>query len=111
MAFQQTINSTEKLDGGQSPQMMLPISVSNSAAPPTSANGIDESFLNPIYREKLAYLQKDTREGSKIVNVWVYNFETELARITKLLEKYPLVAMDTEFPGTLESDFESGPED
>lgn len=45
------------------------------------------------------------------MNVWVYNFEIELAKISSLLDKYPLIAMDTEFPGTLESDFESGPEE
>jgi hypothetical protein len=46
-----------------------------------------------------------------IVNVWIYNFEVELAKISALLDEYPMIAMDTEFPGTLESDFESGPED
>jgi len=41
----------------------------------------------------------------------VYNFEHELAKISDLLRKFPYVAMDTEFPGFLESEFENGPED
>lgn len=59
----------------------------------------------------MAYLDRDSSEGANICNVWVYNFEYELAKITKLLDKYCYVAMDTEFPGFLESEYESGPED
>lgn len=36
-----------------------------------------------------------------IKNVWVYNFEEELDKISELLDEFPFVAMDTEFPGTV----------
>ena len=38
-------------------------------------------------------LQHETFQGPNICNVWVYNFEHELARISELLENYPIVAM------------------
>jgi len=41
----------------------------------------------------------------------VYNFEHELARVSELLDQFPIVAMDTEFPGFLECDFDNGPEE
>jgi len=38
---------------------------------------------------------------SNICNVWIYNFEEELEKISELVEKYPIIAMDTEFPGVV----------
>lgn len=37
--------------------------------------------------------------SQQIVEVWEDNFETELGNLTKLLEEYNYVALDTEFPG------------
>lgn len=34
-----------------------------------------------------------------------------MAKISELLKTFTYVAMDTEFPGFLESEFENGPED
>ena len=42
-----------------------------------------------------------------IKNVWLDNFEDELPVISELLERYPYVAMDTEFPGVI---YEEAPE-
>ena len=42
-----------------------------------------------------------------IRNVWVYNFEEELDKISALLDKYPFIAMDTEFPGTVIQQYDS----
>lgn len=36
--------------------------------------------------------------------MWYDNFEEQLPIITELLEKYPYIAMDTEFPGVIIED-------
>lgn len=43
----------------------------------------------------------EPEENSIIKNVWYHNFEEQLPIITDLLEKYPYIAMDTEFPGII----------
>ena len=50
-------------------------------------------FLKQHYKDQLAYLERDTSEGANICNVWVYNFEHELSKISELLKKYTFVAM------------------
>ena len=55
--------------------------------------GAEPYFLNQHYKNQLAFLERDSSEGANICNVWVYNFEHELAKISKLLKKYTYVAM------------------
>mmetsp|Transcript_31434 Transcript_31434/g.54513 ORF Transcript_31434/g.54513 Transcript_31434/m.54513 type:complete len:292 (+) Transcript_31434:463-1338(+) len=38
-------------------------------------------------------------EEEIFVDVWDYNFHTEIRKISEMLETYPYIAMDTEFPG------------
>ena len=37
--------------------------------------------------------------GANIKDVWDGNQEEEIVNITKFIEDYPILAMDTEFPG------------
>lgn len=43
--------------------------------------------------------------------MWVYNFEEELLKISQLLEEFPFISFDTEFPGTVFQDAPNGPKD
>ena len=57
------------------------------------ANSAEPYFLKQHYKDQLSFLERDSNEGANICNVWVYNFEHELAKINKLLKKYTFVAM------------------
>eukprot|EP00485_Elphidium_margaritaceum_P011683 CAMPEP_0202689310 /NCGR_PEP_ID=MMETSP1385-20130828/4600_1 /ASSEMBLY_ACC=CAM_ASM_000861 /TAXON_ID=933848 /ORGANISM="Elphidium margaritaceum" /LENGTH=305 /DNA_ID=CAMNT_0049344427 /DNA_START=22 /DNA_END=936 /DNA_ORIENTATION=+ len=38
---------------------------------------------------------------SPIVDIWAHNLDSELKKIEEILEKYPFIAIDTEFPGVV----------
>ena len=40
-------------------------------------------------------------EEDEIVNIWKHNLEDEFSRIRLIVQKYPWIAMDTEFPGVV----------
>lgn len=44
---------------------------------------------------------KKFSEDVVIVNVWKDNLKTELAKMMDVIEEYPYIAMDTEFPGVV----------
>lgn len=71
--------------------------------------GRETSFMSPqplIPSQQSNSVPDDTTAGenSIIRNVWFDNFEDELPVISALLEKYPYIAMDTEFPGIVFDD-------
>lgn len=70
--------------------MLQPPSQSN--APGLNLNS-EPFFLKQVYKDQLAYLERDASQGANICNVWVYNFEHELAKISELLKTYTFVAM------------------
>ena len=42
---------------------------------------------------------RDNKDDSRIRNVWKQNLKQEMATLRDLVEEYPYIAMDTEFPG------------
>ena len=54
----------------------------------------------PAFEPNNAY-PKPKQSESVIKNVWNYNLKEEILKISHLLESYPYVAMDTEFPGII----------
>lgn len=63
------------------------------------------------HQQLLQFLDQKQSPGSRIKNVWVYNMDTELQKISALLEQYPFVAVDTEYPGCVYQDRMPGPRD
>ena len=63
--------------------------------------GAEPFFLKQHYKDVLAFLDRESAEGANICNVWVYNFEHELAKISKLLKKYTYIAMVSAFTSSL----------
>ena len=65
-----------------------------SFIPPTNINRA--AYLNnlsEIHKAQLTILDQENNVESNIKNVWVYNFEEELAKISALLDTYPFVAV------------------
>lgn len=50
-------------------------------------------------REFEGMSQRDTKQGARIRNVWKTNLAAEMETLRQLVEDYPYIAMDTEFPG------------
>ena len=42
---------------------------------------------------------RENKDDSRIRNVWKQNLKQEMATLRDLVEEYPYIAMDTEFPG------------
>ena len=53
--------------------------------------------LSDIHRTQLSNLESENNLEPNIKNVWIYNFEEELAKISVLLPDYPYVAVVSTF--------------
>jgi len=49
----------------------------------------------------LLYILNCIFKEAEIVEVWDYNMEEEIIKISHLAELYPVISFDTEFPGTV----------
>jgi CCR4-NOT transcription complex subunit 7/8 len=57
--------------------------------------------MNPNSNALPKYTFQYQGEQLEIRNVWADNVEDEMAAVREVIEKYPFVAMDTEFPGVV----------
>ena len=44
---------------------------------------------------------KSVQDGGMIIDVWRENLHESLADLSNLIEEYPIVSFDTEFPGII----------
>lgn len=66
---------------------------------PSNNNGSIPNSENSNALPKFTFAYKD--ETLEIRNVWAENVEEEMAIIREVVQKYPYIAMDTEFPGVV----------
>mmetsp|Transcript_1937 Transcript_1937/g.4099 ORF Transcript_1937/g.4099 Transcript_1937/m.4099 type:complete len:352 (-) Transcript_1937:463-1518(-) len=89
----QTYRASSYGSGGGSAMKGSPRSRSSSP----SVTGINHANTNAIAKHTFQH----NGETLEIRNVWAENVEEEMAVLRGVVEKYPYVAMDTEFPGVV----------
>lgn len=96
--------------GGMSSSMMMSpngsIHRSRSNSPSSSSNSNNNNNNNNANKNSNAVMKYTfpspiTGETLEIRNVWAENVHQEMAVIRQVVEQYPYVAMDTEFPGVV----------
>jgi hypothetical protein len=72
-----------------------------SAAPPSAVPPSPLLSDSPVLAAQPNHLATDhiLNNPNLIVNVWQSNLQEELAKILHIVDEYPYIAMDTEFPG------------
>jgi len=77
--------------------LTLPATTSSTVgaqpAPPSTGKHNPLYTISQLHKTQLASLEQDNPLEPNIKNVWVYNFEEELEKISELLETFPYVAM------------------
>jgi hypothetical protein len=67
--------------------------LSPTVAPPNPSKGDRSLSAGTAYMQDPSLAQVLVLPDSNICNVWIYNFEEELQKISDLVEKYPIIAM------------------
>jgi CCR4-NOT transcription complex subunit 7/8 len=76
---------------------------SGGEVPSTDFNS-GTGISNPNYQKITQTLPKANFENEQtIMEVWAGNFHQEIRKISQLIDKYPYISTDTEFPGIIHS--------
>jgi len=81
----------------------VPASTSTTSATPTPGSGYKRASKSSPSPKLVPPKKTTKKKGEKdlIVNVWADNLQEELQKILEVVDSYPYIAMDTEFPGVV----------
>ena len=102
-AFESCVYAPWRSDTALSPRSArTPCGVSQSALVPWPEEGHTDAHMGPASSFGAGGAQRPlTSDTLRIREVWADNLEEEMAVINHVVEEFPYLAMDTEFPGVV----------